>query len=226
MASIGPVSISTGSTPTRHVSTTRARGREPERRRPSRRVISSTAAAPSEICDDVAGGVHAVLAGDRLQRRRAPRARSRGGPRRGRRGGWCRWACRRRRGRARRAATTWVSKRPSAHACAARSWDSQAELVGVGAGDAPLVGDALGALELRRALVAAEVALGDRPADAQLLGDVRADRDPAHRLDAAGDRDVDDARPRRGWWRGWWPAATSRTGCRPWWPRPRAGGRR
>ena len=35
VASIGPVSISTGSTPTRHWSTMRARGRQPELLRPS-----------------------------------------------------------------------------------------------------------------------------------------------------------------------------------------------
>ena len=84
-------------------------------------VVSSTAAAPSVICDDDAGGVHAVLAGDGLQRRPAPRATSRAG--------------------LRRASTRWVvpvglpssstsgasigstsrSKRPSAHArCGAR----------------------------------------------------------------------------------------------------------
>ena len=52
MASIGPVSISTGSLPTRHVSTIRASGRSPSSAaRPAR--ISSTAAEPSLICDEL-----------------------------------------------------------------------------------------------------------------------------------------------------------------------------
>ena len=51
MASIGPVSISTGSTPTRHWSTIRARGDSP-RSFAFAAVISSTAAAPSVIWED------------------------------------------------------------------------------------------------------------------------------------------------------------------------------
>src|SRR5262249_50949641 len=51
VASIGPVSISTGSTPTRHSSTKRARGRRLSSLAFAA-VISSTAAAPSVICDD------------------------------------------------------------------------------------------------------------------------------------------------------------------------------
>ena len=51
VASIGPVSISTGSTPTRQVSTIRARGRRPRASARSA-VMRRTAAAPSEICDD------------------------------------------------------------------------------------------------------------------------------------------------------------------------------
>ena len=52
MASMGPVSISTGSTPTRQVSTMRARGVRPSAAAFSS-VISSTAAAPSLICDEL-----------------------------------------------------------------------------------------------------------------------------------------------------------------------------
>ena len=50
MASIGPVSMSTGSTPTMQVSTTLARGVRPSSAAFSA-VMSSTAAAPSEICE-------------------------------------------------------------------------------------------------------------------------------------------------------------------------------
>src|SRR5690606_2612618 len=67
------------------------------------------------------------------------------------------------------------------------------ERVGVLAGDAPLVGDALGALELRGHLVLLEVGLGDRDAEAERLVAGRADRYPAHRLDTVGEREVDDA---------------------------------
>ena len=52
VASIGPVSISTGSTPTRHVSTTRARGVRPSSFAFSS-VIIKIALAPSEICDEL-----------------------------------------------------------------------------------------------------------------------------------------------------------------------------
>ena len=52
VASIGPVSMRTGSTPTRHWWVIRARGRRP-RAAALAGEASSTAAAPSEICDDV-----------------------------------------------------------------------------------------------------------------------------------------------------------------------------
>ena len=71
---------------------------------------------------------------------------------------------------------------------------AQAEVVGVGPGDAPLVGDALGTLELGGELVLAEVALGDGPADVERLGRGRAHGHLAQILDAAGHGDVDDAR--------------------------------
>ena len=90
------------------------------------------------------------------------------------------------------------------------------------AGDAPLVGDALGAFELRRELVLAEVRLGDagRPSPSSLdefmpIGIRLIDSTPH------GDRDVDDAGRRPARRRGWSPAATIRTGCRPSSPRPR-----
>jgi hypothetical protein len=70
---------------------------------------------------------------------------------------------------------------------------AQAELVGVGPGDAPLVGDALGTLELAGELVLVEVALGDGVAEAHAPGAVGADRHLAHVLDTAGDGDVDHA---------------------------------
>ena len=87
--------------------------------------------------------------------------------------------------------TTSRSKRPSAHArCAHLRLET--ELVGVGAGDAPLVGDALRALELRRELVVLAVRGGGRAAE--VAAGRRAERDAAHRLDAARQRDVDHAR--------------------------------
>jgi hypothetical protein len=66
------------------------------------------------------------------------------------------------------------------------------EGVRVLAGDAPLVGDALGPLELRGHLVLREVRLRDRDAEAEVLAAARADRHPAHHLDASGDRRIDD----------------------------------
>jgi hypothetical protein len=69
---------------------------------------------------------------------------------------------------------------------------AQPELVGVLAADAPLLGDALGPLELRGELVLGEVGLGDRHAQAQLPRRVDAERDQAHRLDAARHGRVDD----------------------------------
>jgi len=67
----------------------------------------------------------------------------------------------------------------------------EAETVGVLARDAPLLGDALGALELARPLVPGEVRLRHGLADA--FAEARAHRDPAHQLDSARDGDVDDA---------------------------------
>ena len=165
-----------------------------------------------------ARGVHAVLAGDRLQRRRASRATSRAGLRRGRRGGSCRWACRRRRGRARRSATHLALEPALAPTrAAARCCDSSPKLVAVGAGDAPLVGDALGALELR-----------DVPRSARSTTSASGRPGPLWTAAPSGtrlidstphaERDVDDAAPRRARPRGSSPAATSRTARRPWSP--------
>ena len=196
VASIGPVSISTGSTPTRQVSTIAGHGREAELARPSprssaaRRRRRRRSATSCRRCARRPRGRPASASP-------ASRASSRAGPRRGRPCASCRSACRPRRGRAPRSGTIWPSKRSSAHARAARSWDAQPERVGVVAGDAPLVGDALGALELRRHLVAAEVGLAGSGCRGRAPWRVGADRDPAHRLDAAGDGDVDDARRRR-----------------------------
>ena len=53
VAPIGPVSMNSGSEPTRHVSTTRASGATPSAAAFSA-VMSRTAPAPSEICDDEA----------------------------------------------------------------------------------------------------------------------------------------------------------------------------
>ena len=75
---------------------------------------------------------------------------------------------------------------------------AEAEAVGVLAGDAPLVGDALGALELRGHLVLREVRLRDRDAEAEVLAAARADRHPAHHLDAAGEGGVDGAAAHEG----------------------------
>ena len=181
-------------------------------------VIISTAAAPSEICDElpavctpssratgfsVASFSSVRLAQALVALDRVGRAGRLARPRRRRR---------------RRPATHWPSKRPSAHARAARCCESKPKRVGVLAGDAPLVGDALGALELRRHLVAAEVRLRDRHAEAELLRRVDADRDAAHHLDAAGEGDVDDAGADERRRPGWWPAGSSRTACRSWWP--------
>src|SRR3546814_11248004 len=73
----------------------------------------------------------------------------------------------------------------------------QAEGVGVGAGEAPLVGDALGTLELGGHLVLREVGLRDRDAEAEVLAAAGADRHPAHHLDAAGDGAVEDRKSTR-----------------------------
>ena len=65
------------------------------------------------------------------------------------------------------------------------------ECVGVGAGDAPLLGDALCAFELRRQLVVLAVRGWVGPAE--IASRRGTERDPAHRLDAARQRGVDHA---------------------------------
>ena len=100
----------------------------------------------------------------------------------------------------------------------------EAELVGVVAADAPLVGDALGALELRGELVLREVRLRDRTAEACRS---RWSRSAPGSWSRRRRRRRRRPRPRPpGWWRGWWPAARSRTGCRRWSRPPTAEGRR
>ena len=191
MASIGPVSMSTGSTPTRQVSTIRARARRPSASARSA-VMSSTAAAPSEICDDEpavwtpsgrATGLSSASFSRLVSRRPSSRATgcvvpvglpssSTSGASTG---------------------TIWLPKRSSAQAGGGVLLRAEAELVGVGPGDAPLLGDALGALELRGELVLREVRLRDRDAEAEVLAAAGADRHPAHDLDAAGEGGVDRA---------------------------------
>ena len=70
---------------------------------------------------------------------------------------------------------------------------AEAECVGIGAGDAPLVGDALGALELGRHLVLLEVALRDGDTEAECLAPPDTDGDAAHQFHATGEGDIDDA---------------------------------
>ena len=159
VASIGPVSISTGSTPTRHWSTTRARGRSPSSRARAAVVSKHRGRAVGDLrrrCPRCARRPR----GRRASASPALRATSRAVLRRARRDGSCRSACLPRRRRARRSAATSRSNRPSAQARCARCCDSSPNCVGVGAGDAPLVGDALGAFELRRELVVVAVRRG------------------------------------------------------------------
>ena len=167
MASIGPVSISTGSVPTRQVSTIRARGVRPSAPAFSS-VVIITAAAPSEICDELpavwtpfsrATGFSDASFSSVVSRRPSSRL------------------------------TVCVVPvgLPSSSTSGASIVDvlageavllprlrgallgREAEGVGVLAGDAPLVGDALGALELRGHLVLLEVGLRDRDAEPERL---------------------------------------------------------
>ena len=165
VASIGPVSISTGSTPTRQVSTTRASGREPERLGLVGRHQQHGAGAVGDLRRR-AGGVHAVFAGDGLEpgeassvvsRRPSSRVDAVGG--------------------AGRLALVVEVGRVDRHDLGVEAvlgpglggalLGQDAELVDVAAGDAPLLGDALGALELRRELVLREVALRHGLADTE-----------------------------------------------------------
>src|SRR5207302_8205357 len=57
----------------------------------------------------------------------------------------------------------------------------------------PLLRDGFGRLELVQERVALQVLRRDGPAEAELLLEVGADRDPAHGFDPAGDDDVDQA---------------------------------
>ena len=179
--------------------------------------MMSTAAAPSEICDEVPAVTVPVLAEGRLERRPASRARCRGGcPRHaqlsdapplrrarrgalGPRGGRSRWRSGPRRWRRRPAGAT-------------RRANSSISL----AADVPAPGDLLGALALVDQLEPLQVqrAVGlARPR----LGR-RADGHPAHRLDPGPDGHVHGAGHAPPGRRSGWPAAPSRTGGRPWCP--------
>ena len=169
----------------------------------------------------VAGGVHAVLPGDRLQRRQLLERRL-----------------------AEPSSRLTVCVVPVGLPSSSRSGASivdvlageavlgprlrgallggEAERVGVLAGDAPLVGDALGALELRGHLVLLEVGLRDRDAEAERLvaGAARSAPGSSPRRRRRCRRRP--RRRRRATTRGWWPAGSTRTGCRRWWRRSTA----
>ena len=82
------------------------------------------------------------------------------------------------------------SKRPSAQACLALRCESKPNSVDLLAGDAAALGDPLGGGEL----IGQVDVPGRGPQDAAIGARVGAQPDPAHRLDAAGDADVDGAR--------------------------------
>ena len=127
----------------------RARGVQPELLRPAGGREQHRGGAVGDLRRR-ARGVHAVFAGDRLQRGELLERRLAQAFVARRRGGSCRWACRRRRRSGASIGTTSRSKRPSRHARGGAHLRLEAEVVAVGAGDAPLVGDALGRLELGR----------------------------------------------------------------------------
>ena len=196
VASMGPVSISTGSTPTRHWLAMRARGGEAEGARPLGRHHEHRGGAVGDLRRR-ARGVDTVVACHRLQRRQLL---ERGLAQAlvavdhvGLAGGLALVVEHGRGDRHDLALVAALAPGP-----ARPLLGLQAEGVALVATDAPLVGDALGRLELRCGLVLGEVGLGERPAGAGL--DARPERDAAHRLDAAGDDDVgraggDEARP-------------------------------
>ena len=224
VASIGPVSISTGSTPTRQVSTIRALGVSP-RAAAFSSVMSSTAAAPSEICDDEpavctpssrATGLRPASASSVVSRRPSSRPTwwvvPVGLPSSSRSGASI--------------STSWRRSGPRPRPAWRLLLAREAEGVGVVAGDAPLVGDALGALELRRHLVVAEVRLRDRACRGRASSDESSRSGSGSSPRRRRPRPRRPRRRRRARWPGWWPAGSSRTGCRSWWP-PRTGaGRR
>ncbi len=83
------------------------------------------------------------------------------------------------------------SKRPSSTATRAFRCDSQPERLEVLPAEAAVAGDPVGALELVGHVDGPRL----RPRVAGARRDVGTQRDAAHRLDAAGDPDVDGARP-------------------------------
>jgi hypothetical protein len=179
----------TGSTPTRHWSTMRARGGQAERLRPLHRGEDDRGRTVGDLRRG-AGGVHAVLPGDGLE---LLEALDRG------------------------LAEALVARHPlgltgglavlAEDRCVDRDdlaleaallprlrgalLGLEPEGVGVVPRDAPLLGDALGPLELARELVVPEVGLRDRAAGP--VAGVAADRDPGHDLDPARHGDVDRA---------------------------------
>ena len=122
MASIGPVSMSTGSTPTRQVSTMRAMGVRPS----CVGLLAGHHQHGGGAVGDlrrVAGGVHAVLAGDGLEVGQHLEAGLAQALVARRRGGWCRWACASSSRSGASTSTIWVAKRSSAQAWAASCWE-------------------------------------------------------------------------------------------------------
>ena len=210
VASIGPVSMSTGSTPTRHWSTTRARDLQAE--------LAARAAVVNEHRGRAVGdlrrrsrGVHAVLARDGLQlRERLERRLAQP------------FVAGDVMGRAGRLAVFVDVGRVDRHDLALEATLGpgplgahlrlETELVGVGAGDAPLVGDAFRALELRRELVV--LAVRRRWSDARSRRASRRRAGPGsstRRRTRARRRRRPTSRARP---RGSWPAATIRTARR------------
>ena len=144
MAGIGPVSISTGSTPTVRWSTTRARARRPSASAVSR-LARSTAEAPSETCDELPAvwrpsSLNAGLSS-------ASPARDVSG-----RIPWSVVTVE----PLTSTATISRSKRPSAAACAADCCEPTRERVALLARDPPRLRDQLGAETLRDEVVALE----------------------------------------------------------------------
>ena len=172
----------TGSTPARAKETNRARGRSPSSLALSSLMIR-TAAAPSEICDELPAvtspsilkaGWRVASFSSEVSRRIPSSWRTSSAPD----------------SPLTVTGTIWESKRPSSVALAGSLMRVEADLVELGAGQAPLLADHLGRQALRDQAVA--VALEHERAKwharALLGGD--AHRDPGHRLDAGRDHDV------------------------------------
>ena len=179
---------------------------------------SSTAAAPSETCDDVPavctppGSTGFSAASFSIEVSRRPSSRRRRASRRS--------ACRRRRAPAPRSARPRGRSGPRFQAWIGQRLAAQAEAVGVLARDAVLPGDHLGALELRRVgvvLAVARRAAASRPSCWRRAARGSSSR---RRRRAPGPR----CRRRSGRRRATSPAGSSRTGCRRWSPPPPSAG--